>query len=157
MTDIVSPEKRSQMMAGIKGKNTKPEIKIRKGLFNFGFRYRLHDKVLPGKPDIVLPKYKAIVFVHGCFWHRHMCRLFKWPKSNTDFWQEKLNGNVLRDNKHYYELIKQGWRVLVIWECAVKGKNTNEFTKVILKISDWLKSCDNDIEISEEGVYEIPR
>lgn len=90
MADVVTPEKRSKMMSGIQGKNTKPELTIRKGLHALGFRYRLHGKTLPGKPDLVFPKYKAVIFIHGCFWHAHHCHLFKWPSTRVDFWQEKI-------------------------------------------------------------------
>lgn len=122
MPDVVSKQKRSEMMAGIWGKNTKPEIVVRKGLHALGFRFRIHDRKLPGKPDLVLPKYNAAIFVHGCFWHGHDCHLFKWPQSRTDFWREKILGNRANDEKALDALEKAGWRVLVIWECALKGK-----------------------------------
>ena len=93
MVDVVTPEKRSAMMSGIKGKNTKPEFIVRKALFKRGFRYTLHNKNLPGKPDLVFARYKAVVFVNGCFWHGHNCHLFKWPKSNPEFWKEKITNN----------------------------------------------------------------
>lgn len=111
------------MMAGIKGKNTKPEIVVRKALHAQGYRFRLHDKKLPGKPDIVLPKYKTVIFVHGCFWHKHDCKHFKWPKTRPEFWREKIEGNVARDKKHAEELITLGWNVKVVWECEVKDKS----------------------------------
>jgi len=118
MADIVSKKKRSQMMAGIKGKNTKPEVAIRKALFSKGYRYRLHKKSLPGKPDLVLAKYNTVIFIHGCFWHRHGCHLFKWPSTRPEFWKDKINGNKARDLKHFKELSELKWRVLVIWECV---------------------------------------
>ncbi len=125
MTDIVSPEKRSQMMAGIRGKNTKPEIQVRKLLHAAGFRFRLHRKDLPGKPDIILPKYKVVIFVHGCFWHGHEnCHLFRLPKSRIDFWEAKISGNVKRDKHKQKQLLNDGWRVLLVRECALKGKTT---------------------------------
>ncbi len=122
MADVVTPEKRSLMMAGIKGKNTRPEVAIRKELHKRGYRYKLHSKDLPGKPDLVFPKYKTVVFVHGCFWHRHHCHLFKIPSTRRDFWEEKINGNVLRDEIQKGQLLEKGWKIIVIWECAVKGK-----------------------------------
>ena len=123
MADIVSPEKRSKMMAGIKGKNTKPEVALRKELYHRGFRYRTHGKGITGKPDIVLRKYNALVFIHGCFWHGHEnCKLFRMPKSKTEFWTDKIGGNIERDKRKMQTLLDEGWRVLIVWECAVKGK-----------------------------------
>lgn len=119
MADIVSPAKRSQMMSGIRGKNTKPEIAVRKFLHKKGLRFRLHAK-LPGKPDLTFPKYKTVVFVHGCFWHRHEgCRFSTTPKNNADFWLEKFAANVERDIRATAQLESLGWRVLVIWECQL--------------------------------------
>ena len=140
MVDVVRPEKRSEMMSGIKGKNTKPEIIVRKALFKRGFRYRLHYKGLPGKPDLVFPKYQAVIFVNGCFWHGHDCHLFKWPKSNPDFWKEKITGNQARDIKNKKLLSKQGWRVKTIWECTLKGKSPDDIKTEIDKLAEWLTS-----------------
>jgi len=140
MTDIVSKKKRSQMMAGIKGKNTKPEVAIRKALFNKGYRYRLHKKNLPGKPDLVLAKYNTVIFIHGCFWHRHDCHLFKWPKTRPEFWKNKINGNKIRDLKHLKELYELKWRVLVIWECAWKGKYKRSLNEITALTEKFLKS-----------------
>lgn len=121
MTDIVDKKTRSRMMAGIRGKNTKPEILVRKFIFGHGFRYRLHDKKLPGSPDLVLSRYRLAIFVHGCFWHRHQdCKLSYVPKSSTEKWQAKFSENIQRDRKQIGQLIDQGWRVLVIWECGLK-------------------------------------
>lgn len=143
MVDVVSPEKRSAMMAGIKGKDTKPEILVRKALFREGFRYRIGDKKLPGKPDIVLPKYNAVIFVHGCFWHGHDCHLFKWPKSRPDFWKEKIQGNNQRDAEVISKLSAEGWKVAIIWECALKGKRRLPFEEVMDVVKIWLlKGCD---------------
>ena len=126
MADIVSPAKRSRMMAGIKGKNTKPEILIRQMLHKRGFRFRLHRKDLPGRPDIVLPKYNSVIFVNGCFWHGHEdCKLFRYPKSRTGFWKTKIEGNKRRDKEKLAKL-RPDWRVLVVWECAVKGSQKLE-------------------------------
>lgn len=119
--DIVSKEKRSRMMSGIKGKNTKPELLLRSALHKLGFRFRIQRKDLPGKPDIVLPKYKTIIFVHGCFWHRHPgCKSAYTPKSNIEFWTNKLEGNVIRDRLTEKALEEMGWRILIVWECEVK-------------------------------------
>lgn len=137
MADIVTPEVRSRMMRGIKGKNTKPEIQLRKQLFKAGFRYRLHSKNLPGKPDIVLPKWNAAIFVHGCFWHRHAgCSLTTTPSTRTEFWKQKFDANVERDSRNKENLINAGWRVATVWEC---GLRTN-LEDVVSSLSDWLKN-----------------
>lgn len=122
MTDIVSREKRSQMMSGIRSKNTKPEMVVRRWLHKNGYRFRLHRKDLPGKPDIVLPKYKTVIFVHGCFWHRHEgCKNSTIPKSRATWWLEKLERNTSRDEAVMHTLRESGWRVLVVWECQVRN------------------------------------
>jgi DNA mismatch endonuclease (patch repair protein) len=136
--DVVSSKKRSQMMAGIKGKNTKPELIVRKELFRRGFRYRLHDRKLPGRPDIILPKYQTVIFVNGCFWHKHDCKLFKWPKSRPDFWREKIMGNAERDRKNLVLLQESGWKTLTIWECAIKGKSNDAICHEIDKLIESL-------------------
>jgi DNA mismatch endonuclease (patch repair protein) len=108
------------MMSGIGSKNTKPELLVRKALFARGFRYRLHEKLLPGKPDMVFPKYRTALFVHGCFWHGHACKLFKWPQSNTTFWQNKIAGNMARFEQQRLELNALGWKVIVVYECQTR-------------------------------------
>ena len=148
MTDIVDTKTRSRMMSGIQGKNTKPEVMVRKALFAEGFRYRLHGKQLPGKPDLVFPKYRAVILVNGCFWHLHGCHLFKWPSSRPEFWKQKLEGNKERDLRNMEQLQQQGWRVLVIWECALKGKQRLPFEQVIQITSDWLRGAVNQLEIT---------
>jgi len=121
MTDTVTPETRSRMMSGIRAKNTKPEKMVRSALFAAGYRFRIHRKDLPGSPDIVLPGKKVAIFVHGCFWHRHKgCNLAKLPSSNSDFWRNKLDGNVERDRNAIEELNLLGWRVMTVWECATR-------------------------------------
>lgn len=124
MSDVHSKEIRSKNMSAIKGKNTSPEMIVRKALFSHGFRYRLHVSALPGKPDIVLPKYKTVIFVHGCFWHRHEgCRYATTPESNRDFWLEKLTANVQRDQMNYQKLQSMGWKIVLVWECELKSAN----------------------------------
>lgn len=123
MADVFPPEKRSEIMGRIRGKDTSPEVAVRSTLHSMGYRFRLHRKDLPGKPDIVLPKYRTIVFVHGCFWHGHDCRKGKSvPATNTDFWKAKIDGNICRDRKTGDKLKELGWQVLVIWECEVSNK-----------------------------------
>lgn len=121
VTDVVDPATRSRMMAGIRNRDTKPEIVVRKALFAAGFRFRLHRRDLPGRPDIVLPGKRIAVFVHGCFWHMHEgCKNAKLPSTHTDFWREKLGRNVERDRANVNALLGLGWRVLVVWECATR-------------------------------------
>ena len=123
MADVHTPEQRSYNMSRIRGKNTKPEELVRKYLFSQGFRYRKNDARLPGKPDIVLPKYKTVIFVNGCFWHAHEgCKYFVWPKNHADFWKNKIEGNIQRDNRNYRMLDQQGWKIIVVWECELKKK-----------------------------------
>ncbi|MAS08449.1 MAG: very short patch repair endonuclease [Ahrensia sp.] len=125
MADIVDKETRSRMMSGIKGKNTKPEMIVRRALHKDGYRYRLHVEDLPGKPDIVLPKYKTVIFVHGCFWHHHDCKNFRWPKTREEFWRKKIDGNVERDREIHTKLEALGWKVIVIWECETREKGAD--------------------------------
>ena len=120
-------------MSRIKGKNTKPEQIIRKWLCNNGYRYRLYRKNLPGKPDIVFPGRHKVIFVNGCFWHRHECKYFKWPASNREFWKEKIMGTVERDMQNYKALNEAGWNYLIIWECETKSKNLHPLWKRIEK------------------------
>ncbi|MFA0962785.1 very short patch repair endonuclease [Roseivirga sp. BDSF3-8] len=134
MTDVHSKETRSYNMSRIRGKDTKPEMVVRKYLHSQGFRYRLHDKKLPGKPDLVLPKYKTVIFVHGCFWHGHEgCKYHKLPKTRTEWWREKLQGNISRDERAYDQLKENRWQVLVIWECELKSKNKDKALSLIAK------------------------
>ncbi|QNH04281.1 DNA mismatch endonuclease Vsr [Pseudomonas sp. B11D7D] len=134
--DIVSKEVRSRMMAGIRGSNTSPEMKVRRMLHRQGFRYRLHQKNLPGRPDLVLPRYRVCIFVHGCFWHRHPgCRYATTPRTRHDFWQAKFEQNVSRDTRIKLELLALGWRVIELWECGIRGL---EFDM------DWLSEAIRD-------------
>jgi DNA mismatch endonuclease (patch repair protein) len=127
MADVHSKETRSFNMSQIKGKNTKPEMLVRKFLFSKGLRYKLHDKTLPGKPDLVFPKYKTAVFIHGCYWHGHEgCKYFVVPKTRTEWWLNKINGNKDKDSKSIVALQESGWRVIVIWECDLKSNNKEE-------------------------------
>ena len=136
MADTVDKATRSRMMAGIRGKNTKPERAIRSALHSAGFRYRIHVAELPGKPDIVFPKYKAVIFVHGCFWHRHAgCWWSTTPSSNAAFWTDKFAKNVERDNRNIGDLKKMGWRVAIVWDCALRVQLQAE---AVAAIEQWL-------------------
>ena len=119
-------EQRSRNMSAIKSKNTKPEIKVRKVLHSMGYRFRLHVKDLPGSPDIVLPKYKTVIFVHGCFWHRHKnCKYASTPKTRQEFWEAKFRENSNRDRINQENLFSKGWKIIIVWECEIKDKNSN--------------------------------
>ncbi|MFC0679809.1 very short patch repair endonuclease [Lysobacter korlensis] len=129
--DIISPEQRSALMSRVKGKDTKIELEVRRGLHALGFRFRLGDTYqvdgskLPGRPDVVLPKFRTVVFVHGCFWHRHCCHLFRLPKTRTDFWEAKIAANQARDARKEAELRALGWNIETIWECQLRGQNAD--------------------------------
>ncbi len=150
MADIVDPETRSRMMAGITGKDTKPELKLRKALHALGYRYRLHQRIEGARPDIVLPRFRAVIFVHGSFWHRHAgCRYATTPSSRPEFWQTKFEQTVERDARQKATLTAAGWRVAVVWECALRthdGLNTS-----LLKLTNWMSGQDDFIEIGESG------
>ena len=138
MTDKISAEHRSWNMSRIKGKDTKIEVMVRQYLFQRGFRFRKNDKRYPGKPDVVLPKYKTVIFVHGCFWHRHEgCKLTTTPKTRTEFWEEKFKKNVENDKKHYAQLKELGWNVVVIWECELEKDFEARMEKVIEEITAY--------------------
>ena len=137
------------MMAGIRGRDTRPELAVRRALHAVGFRFRLHDPRLPGRPDIVLPRYHAVVLVHGCFWHRHEgCRLTTMPATRAEFWEEKFAGNVARDAREMVLLADAGWRVAVLWECGLRAKDT---TSQMERLSEWLRSDEVRFELSESG------
>lgn len=140
MTDVVDAATRSRMMAGIQGKNTQPEIFLRTALHAMGFRYRLGGNGLPGKPDIVFSKQRAVIFVNGCFWHRHECTYFKWPATNPQFWQEKLNSNAHRDGRIATELQSKGWTVLTVWECELKESKYQIPNSAVLAVAAKLKT-----------------
>lgn len=146
MTDVVDSQTRSRMMSGIRGKNTRPELILRRGLHRLGFRYRLHGK-LPGKPDLVFARFQAVIFVHGCFWHLHDCHLFKWPSTRREFWREKIEGNRARDERNCEHLIDAGWRILTIWECALKGRTRWEHDELIAAAAHWLNTATDNLEL----------
>ena len=134
-------------MSGIRGKNTRPELMVRKALHARGFRYRIHCKDLPGKPDLCLPKYRAVIFVHGCFWHGHDCHLFKWPKTRPEFWQAKIARNRAVDAEAEAKLVASGWRVGTVWECALKGSARLPFDGTVSTLDEWLRFGDSGLEL----------
>ncbi|MHA7859314.1 MAG: very short patch repair endonuclease [Henriciella sp.] len=143
--DIVDKKTRSRMMAGIGGKDTKPELALRRALHSRGYRYRLHARKLPGRPDIVLMKYNAVVFVHGCFWHRHRdCRFATTPSTRPEFWAEKFNKNVERDTRNLAALRASGWRTSVVWECSL---STARLTDTVNRLDEWLIGDATQLEI----------
>ncbi len=139
--DNLTKEQRHKNMSHIRSKNTKPEEKVRKELFARGFRYRKNVRLLPGCPDIVLPKYRTVIFVNGCFWHKHDCGRFAWPSSNLDYWIPKINHNIERDRRNITELKKMGWRVLIVWECTLKKKT---FDKTMDQLADDITASDKE-------------
>lgn len=140
-------------MSGIRGKDTKPEMVIRRGLHANGFRFRLHDRALPGAPDMAFAKHSAVLFVHGCFWHGHDCHLFKWPRSRVEFWRQKIEGNQRRDAAALEKLEALGWRVGIVWECALKGRTALDPAEVISRCSGWLAGDEPELVVrgDEEG------
>lgn len=146
MADIVDAATRSRMMSSIRSRNTKPEMRVRQFLHRQGFRFRLHVRELPGKPDIVLPRYRAVIFVHGCFWHGHDCHIFKMPQTRTAFWQEKIARNRTNDEKSNEKLLASGWRVGIVWECAIRN---SDMEILGTRLAHWLRSEDELFEERE--------
>jgi len=145
MTDIVDSQTRSRMMAGIRGKDTRPELALRRSLHALGFRYRLHAKGMPGKPDLVLPKFRAVIFVHGCFWHRHPgCRYASTPSTRPNFWASKFSANVARDHAVQIALLDAEWRVATVWECTLRGDE--RFAKTRDCVAAWLRGEDCEFD-----------
>lgn len=145
MVDIVDAATRSRMMSGIRGRNTKPEMLMRSLLHRQGFRFRLHAKDLPGKPDMVFPRYRAVIFVHGCFWHGHDCPLFKWPTTRADFWHDKIRKNQENDRRSIDSLLTEGWRVGVVWECSMRGPG-KDIDGLVQRISEWVRGSEPFME-----------
>ena len=137
--DTVDQSTRSKIMAAVGQKDTKPEMALRKALHRMGFRYVVNDKRLPGSPDLVFPKYRAAIFVHGCFWHHHGCKYSTIPQTRIEFWKEKFKANKKRDRRKISELRKQGWRVKVVWECRLKSNN-KKVLRQVSNVAEWLKN-----------------
>lgn len=142
------------MMAGIRAKDTKPELILRRGLHRRGFRFRVHHPDLPGKPDLVFPRHRAVLLAQGCFWHGHECQLFRWPKTRVDFWRRKIGRNRERDRLSAERLRLAGWRIGEVWECALKGRSRRAETEVLDMCEIWLLSSEPSLEIAgdEAGV-----
>ncbi len=159
MADTMTPEQRHRCMAAIKGKDTKPEIIVRKYLFSRGLRFRIQVRKLPGNPDIVLPKYKTVIFVDGCFWHGHEgCKYFKMPKSNVEFWQNKIDRNIARDIRNEAELKALGWRVIRIWECEFKPVSGRDeyLSRLYDRIVKPIQSYSLDADIADSPIAAEP-
>ncbi len=147
MVDIVDKATRSRMMASIRGRDTKPEMLVRKALHRRGFRFRLHARNVPGRPDLLLPRYRAAIFVHGCFWHRHTgCRYATTPATNPEFWQRKFDSNVERDQRDLKALEAAGWRVAIVWECGFKSIGDGAMADIL---AGWLTSGGVFLEVPE--------
>jgi DNA mismatch endonuclease (patch repair protein) len=140
MADVMTPEQRSRTMSRIGAKDTGIELLLRHALHREGLRYRLHAPELPGKPDIVFPKYKAVIFVNGCFWHSHGCSRSTVPATNSEFWESKLARTRERDRRNVQDLKRMGWRVLTVWECALSGASSSEFQQLVRRVSSWVRS-----------------
>ena len=148
MVDVLTPEQRRLNMSRIRGRDTKPEMILRRGLHALGLRFRLHRKDLPGRPDLVFPRYRAVIQVHGCFWHGHDCPMFKWPATRAEFWKEKIVGNRRRDRASLGALHESGWRVLVVWECALRGPRRRS-------VRDVLSRCEVFVKDRNEALAEL--
>lgn len=156
MVDVVDPATRSRMMSGIRAKNTRPELFLRKGLHALGFRYRLHGKDIPGKPDLIFPKYNALIQIHGCFWHGHGCHYCKQPATNPEFWQNKITKNQLRDKRNLGKQIEAGWRCLIVWECAVRlSQRTVNALDVVALSAQWLIAGSDLAIVDEQGLHKL--
>ncbi|WP_352676773.1 very short patch repair endonuclease [Mesorhizobium australicum] len=140
MTDTVAPEVRSRMMAAIRGKDTKPELAVRHGLHSLGFRYSLHTNRFPGRPDMVLPKYRAVIWTHGCYWHGHDCGAAKLPSSNETYWHPKIKRTRARDIRNAEAVAAAGWRSLTVWECCLRGRNAPGIARVLDAAAEWLRN-----------------
>lgn len=147
MTDVHDPATRSRNMAAIRGKNSRPELQLRSALHRLGFRFRLHGATLPGRPDLVFPRYRAVLFVHGCFFHRHECAAFRWPHARAAFWRTKINGNAARDRRSRAALLEAGWRVGVVWECTLRKAARIGSARMEARVAAWLRAGRRRLEV----------
>lgn len=145
------------MMAGIRGTNTRPELLLRKGLHALGWRYRLHGRGIPGRPDLVFAGRRALVFANGCFWHGHDCHLFKWPKTRPEFWREKIIANIARDATVREQLLAEGWRIAEVWECALKGRERLPLEEVLATLDQFLRSEARLLNIGSDSRVSAPK
>lgn len=152
MADKVTSEVRSRMMSAIRGRDTKPELAIRRGLHALGFRYSLHSSRFSGRPDLVLPKYRAVIWVHGCYWHGHDCGAAKLPSSNESYWHPKIARTQERDRKNSQAVATAGWRSLVIWECCLRGKSAPGVERVLELASAWLRESKDSTEFRGDSI-----
>ncbi len=155
MADVHSSETRSKNMRAIRTKDTAIEVKLAKLLDLLGLSYRVQIRELPGKPDFVIDDYRAIIFVHGCFWHKHDCHLFKIPATRTDFWLKKIQGNVKRDNDVIKHLFGDGWKILVVWECALRGKHKLTDNDISARVEEWICSSEVNAKIDTQGISQM--
>jgi len=155
MADVHKPEVRSRNMRAIRTQDTAIEQRLASLLHQLEIDYRVQDKTLPGKPDFVLPDYRAIIFVHGCFWHHHHCHLFKLPATRTEFWSTKIAGNVARDKRHLSALNHDGWKVLLVWECALRGKTRLTEQALQSRLEEWICAAESHAEIDEWGIHPL--
>ncbi|MFM9428756.1 DNA mismatch endonuclease (patch repair protein) [Variovorax sp. GrIS 2.14] len=155
--DVVDAATRSRMMAGIKGRDTKIELVLRKALHAQGLRYRLHNRKLPGRPDLSFPGVRAVVFVNGCFWHGHDCPLFRLPRTNAEFWKTKIDANRARDSRSLQALTELGWRSAVVWECAMRGRPPTDLAELAVNVGNWVRTGTDDCEFrGSERVIPAP-
>ena len=148
LADVHDSATRSRNMAAIGSRNTKPELVLRRGLHALGFRYRLHSRNLPGRPDLVFARYHAVIFVNGCFWHGHDCDLFRWPRTREDFWRRKIGDTIARDRAAHAALNEAGWRTGIVWECAMKGRGRRDPAGMIAVVANWLRSGEGDLDLT---------
>ena len=148
VVDVLTPAQRQLNMSRIRGRDTSPELLLRKALYSCGLRYRLHVRTPPGRPDIVLQRYRAVLQVHGCFWHGHDCPMFKIPATRPEFWKEKIDGNRKRDQRTFRELQQDGWRIATVWECSLRGPARRTADEVARLCHSFLNGNRSDVEIS---------